>query len=62
MLTIPEAGLPILNLDDAKDKAESIGIQINLDDGDLLLRGPGLFDAYLTPWRPPEAILRAIRA
>ena len=27
------------------------------DDGELYLRGPGMFDAYLQPWRPREAVL-----
>ncbi|MDZ4403763.1 class I adenylate-forming enzyme family protein [Prosthecobacter sp.] len=60
---IIEAGLPILNLEHAKDKPTSIGkplpaFEIKLDDGELLLRGPGVFDAYLAPWQPREAILR----
>lgn len=60
---IIEAGLPVLNLAHAKDKPGSIGrplpaFEIKLDDGELLLRGPGVFDAYLTPWQPREAVLR----
>lgn len=60
---IIEAGLPILNLAHAKDKPTSIGqplpaFEVKLDDGELLLRGPGVFDAYLTPWQPRETILR----
>lgn len=60
---IIEAGLPILNLKHAKDKPTSIGqplpaFEVKLDDGELMLRGPGLFDAYLTPWQPREALLR----
>lgn len=60
---IIEAGLPILNLKHAKDKPTSIGqplpaFEIKLDDGELLLRGPGIFDAYLTPWQPRESVLR----
>lgn len=60
---IIEAGLPVLNLEHAKDKPTSIGkplpaFEIKLDDGELLLRGPGIFDAYLTPWQPREAVLR----
>ena len=60
---IIEAGLPILNLEYAEDKPTSIGqplkaFQIRLDDGELLLRGPGVFDAYLTPWQPRETVLR----
>jgi len=60
---IIEAGLPILNLQHAQDKPTSIGqplpaFEIKLDDGELLLRGPGVFDAYLTPWQPRETTLR----
>ncbi len=60
---IIEAGLPILNLQHAKDKPTSIGqplpaFEVKLDDGELMLRGPGIFDAYLTPWQPREAVLR----
>lgn len=60
---IIEAGLPILNLQHTKDKPTSIGqplpaFEVMLDDGELMLRGPGIFDAYLTPWQPREAVLR----
>ncbi|WP_395744318.1 class I adenylate-forming enzyme family protein [Prosthecobacter sp.] len=60
---IIEAGLPILNLKHAKDRPTSIGqvlpaFEVKLDDGELLLRGPGVFDAYLTPWQPREGVLR----
>jgi long-chain acyl-CoA synthetase len=60
---IIEAGLPILNLKHAKDKPTSIGqplpaFEVKLDDGELMLRGPGVFDAYLTPWQPRESVLR----
>ena len=60
---IIEAGLPILNLEHSKDKPTSIGkpqpaFEVKLDDGELMLRGPGIFDAYLTPWQPREAVLR----
>ena len=60
---IIEAGLPILNWQHAKDKPTSIGqplpaFEVKLDDGELMLRGPGVFDAYLTPWQPREAVLR----
>jgi len=59
---IIEAGLPILNLRHAQDKPTSIGqplpaFEVRLDDGELMLRGPGVFDAYLTPWQPREAVL-----
>ena len=60
---IIEAGLPILNLLHAKDKPTSIGqalpaFEVKLEDGELMLRGPGVFDAYLTPWQPRETVLR----
>jgi len=60
---IIEAGLPILNLQHAKDKPTSIGqplpaFEVKLDDGELMLRGPGVFDAYLTPWQTREVVLR----
>lgn len=60
---IIEAGLPILNLQHTKEKPTSIGqplpaFEVKLDDGELMLRGPGIFDAYLTPWQPREAVLR----
>ena len=59
---IIEAGLPILNLDAGREKPESIGkplpdFAVDLRDGELFLRGPGLFDAYLDPWRPRAAVL-----
>lgn len=60
---IIEAGLPILNLQHAKDKPTSIGqplpaFECKLVGSELLLRGPGIFDAYLTPWQPRESVLR----
>lgn len=60
---IIEAGLPILNLEHAAEKPASIGkplpsFEVKLDDGELMIRGPGLFDAYLSPWQPREAVLR----
>lgn len=61
---IIEAGLPVLNLEDAATKPTSIGrplpaFDVRLDEeGELMLRGPGLFDAYLTPWQPRESVLR----
>lgn len=60
---IIEAGLPLMNLQHAQDKPTSIGqplpaFEVKLDDGELMLRGPGVFDAYLTPWQPRETVLR----
>ncbi|HEY1049240.1 MAG TPA: AMP-binding protein, partial [Prosthecobacter sp.] len=59
---IIEAGLPILNVEHAATKPTSIGkplpaFEVRLDDGELMLRGPGLFDAYLTPWQPRKSVL-----
>jgi long-chain acyl-CoA synthetase len=60
---IIEAGLPIMNFQHAKDKPTSIGkplpaFDVRLEEGELMLRGPGVFDAYLTPWQPRETVLR----
>lgn len=61
---IIEAGLPLLNFEHAKDKPTSIGqplpaFDVKLsEEGELLLRGPGLFDAYLSPWQPRDTVLR----
>jgi long-chain acyl-CoA synthetase len=61
---IIEAGLPLLNLAHAATKPTSIGkptpsFEVKLDEnGELLLRGPGLFDAYLSPWQPRDEVLR----
>ena len=63
---IIECGLPLLNVDAAFAKPTSVGrpddFAIRLRDelgdavpagevGELCLRGPGIFDAYLQPWR-----------
>jgi long-chain acyl-CoA synthetase len=56
-LGVIEVGLPLLNLHAARTKPASIGrplpdYEARLDaDGALLLRGPGMLDAYLHPWR-----------
>ena len=60
-LGIIEIGLPVLNLRDATEYPEAIGtpqtgyecqIRDAIDDvGELYLRGPGMFDAYLDPWQ-----------
>lgn len=64
-LGIIEAGLPLLNLDSAESKPCSIGkptpsFQAKLDEetGELLLKGPGMLDAYLSPWQSRESILQ----
>ncbi len=61
---IIEAGLPLLNLAHAATHPTSVGqptpsFEVKLDEnGELLLRGPGLFDAYLSPWQPRDEVLR----
>jgi len=60
---IIEAGLPILNLEHAGTKPTSIGkplpaFVVKIEDGELLIRGPGMFDAYLSPWQPQDEVLR----
>jgi long-chain acyl-CoA synthetase len=59
---IIEAGLPLLNLEHAATKPTSIGrplpaYEVKLDDDELMLRGPGFFDAYLSPWQPRAQVL-----
>lgn len=61
-LGIIEVGLPLLNTDAPLEKPESVGraddVEVRLLDdagnesstGELWLRGPGMFDAYLAPW------------
>ncbi len=63
-LGVIEVGLPFINLDFAHDRPEAVGrplpaYRIRLEDAglggglrDVLLQGPGLFDAYYEPWRP----------
>jgi len=67
---IIEAGLPLLNTDAARAKPLCVGrpddCALRLRDergadvapgeiGELWLRGPGMFDAYLVPWRERAA-------
>ena len=62
-LGVIEVGLPLLNVRAAREKPGAIGAPLpdyeaRLDaDGALLLRGPGMLDAYLHPWRPRAEIL-----
>ena len=66
-LGIIEVGLPVLNLDAPADCAEAIGKPLpaylcQLRDehegvGELCLRGPGMFDAYLDSWQPRASAL-----
>ncbi|YCM46519.1 class I adenylate-forming enzyme family protein [Verrucomicrobiaceae bacterium 227] len=58
-LGIIEVGLPILNRDHPSEKPEALGqalpdYEVNLKEGELFLKGPGMFDAYLLPWRRRE--------
>jgi long-chain acyl-CoA synthetase len=59
---IIEQGLPLLNTHNAGTKPTSVGrpqpgFQAKIEDGELFLRGPGIFDAYLTPWADRDEIL-----
>jgi len=67
-LGIIEGGLPLLNIRHAADKPFSVGqpqagFQIRIRDaddngiGELMLKGPGFFDAYLDPWQPSAGVL-----
>lgn len=71
-LGVMEAGLPLLNLPQPELRPDSVGrahsgfeIRITNEEGrecppgitgQLFLRGPGLFDAYLSPWRSREEV------
>jgi long-chain acyl-CoA synthetase len=56
-LGIIEVGLPLLNLRRPREKPASVGqplpdyIAEVRGEGELVVRGPGMFDAYLHPWR-----------
>jgi len=65
---IIEVGLPFANAPARRDKRGSVGRALpayacRIADpgpdgvGEILVRGPGLFDAYVSPWRPREAAL-----
>ena len=62
-LGIIEVGLPLLNLDAAREKPGSVGRPLPDyaarlgEDGELFLRGPGMFDAYRAPWRTRAEVL-----
>ncbi|MBV9658367.1 MAG: acyl--CoA ligase [Verrucomicrobia bacterium] len=65
-LGIIEVGLPLLNLQSARAKPASVGrplpdfqVETRGEIGELFLRGPGMFDAYLHPWRPRAEVLTA---
>lgn len=72
-LGIIELGLPILNLTGARQSPEALGLPLPAyaallkgDDGkepetgtpgEICLRGPGMFDAYLDPWMPRAEVV-----
>ncbi|MDZ4286612.1 MAG: class I adenylate-forming enzyme family protein [Prosthecobacter sp.] len=72
-LGIIELGLPLLNLAGAREAPESIGLPLPAyecslnnelgqepppgEPGEIRLRGPGMFDAYLDPWLPRAEVL-----
>ncbi|HEY3897703.1 MAG TPA: class I adenylate-forming enzyme family protein [Chthoniobacter sp.] len=62
-LGIIEVGLPLLNLEQSREKPTSVGRSLPdyaaevRGEGELFLRGPGMFDAYLHPWRPRAKVL-----
>jgi long-chain acyl-CoA synthetase len=69
---IIEMGLPLLNLNGTDDAPTSVGqplpayaLELRDDEGhltatgqlgELWLKGPGMFDAYLSPWQPAAEI------
>lgn len=63
-LGIIEVGLPCLNLIAPEDHPDSVGhpqpaFEARVEDSRLFLRGPGILDAYLSPWKPRVDILDA---
>ncbi len=72
-LGIIEVGLPLLNTGGATDAPGAVGrplpaYDVELRDeegrpvasgrvGELWIKGPGMFDAYLAPWQPAEEVL-----
>jgi acyl-coenzyme A synthetase/AMP-(fatty) acid ligase len=73
-LGIIEVGLPFVSPGDADEVPGALGVPLPAyrvaiidgdgreattgNDGELAIAGPGLLDAYLSPWRAREAILR----
>ena len=73
-LGIMEVGLPFLNNSDPVTRCASVGtpqagFQVQIRDaegnqvregehGELFLKGPGMFDAYVAPWRTREEVTR----
>jgi long-chain acyl-CoA synthetase len=76
-LGVIEMGLPVINIDHALEKPQSLGrvqpdyeVWLRDDDGkpvhpdgtpealgEVCIRGPGCFDAYLNPWTPSSKVL-----
>lgn len=62
-LGIIEAGLPLLNTtsDDPQALGQPDDFEFRVDtsshEGELCLKGPGMFDAYLSPWRLREEVM-----
>ena len=61
-LGIIEVGLPLLNLVAAREKPLAVGralpeYEARIEGGELLIRGPGMLDAYLFPWRTRDEVL-----
>ncbi len=61
-LGIIEVGLPLLNRECQADGALSVGrplpdYEVSIRNGEIFVRGPGMLDAYLKPWRRCEDIL-----
>ncbi|MFW6457168.1 MAG: class I adenylate-forming enzyme family protein [Planctomycetota bacterium] len=65
---IIEVGLPFINTNPSPDNRGSVGqkldaYELRIEDrdengvGELLVRGPGMFDAYYSPWRWRENVL-----
>ncbi len=65
---IIEAGLPFVNLSGSMDKIASVGpalpdFELAIRDpdadgvGKIMLKGPGMFDAYLSPWQTRDQCL-----
>jgi len=71
---IIEVGLPLLNVAGALESPEAVGeplpaFDVELRDdageplgagetGELWLKGPGMFDAYVSPWQPADRVRR----
>jgi len=58
-LGIIEVGLPILNRKQTSLKPEALGqalpdYEVEIKQGELLIKGPGMYDAYLLPWQRRE--------